>query len=556
VAEYFEHYPTPVEELVGIAGKLARDSKHIDGRTREDVERGVKQAAGEVEGDLKAPIERSAGPFVRTSTNVAQAAWFAGGVVMFFAKAVQTYNTGIDELNAQVDAKGGTDLSSAQMQALRTRKAQLDADLDTAANRVAGMLERGPNAADWFFLRDHGYLPLGKGDPRLANALASQPAAAEGPAAMRKWWASLPLAVQVALMTHYPARLGNANGLPAEVRDEANRIKLDEDYERVMDKVHRGEPLTDAEKNVINIVNQIREREKHEDPLTGKPVHVQLYIYEPGAFDGDGRVAIAVGNLDEADHVAVNVRGATNTQGFTGTRSENIYDEARMARSASGDSVAVLDWLGYDAPNASVPESGWTDKAEGAGAGFQDMAFAGAEQLVADVDGLRASRSDDPAHLTVIGHSYGSATAAAAAAAPDPLDADDLVLIGSPGVPVTGDAGDLSTGHDHTWAGSASRDPLSGDRFGWPDPAEDDFGARRFGAEHVDRDASDHPGYDNHKDSYYGKDSEGLFNLGAIVTGEYGDVSRAEPQPWYKPWEDPEANRDPREAYHVDERVP
>jgi hypothetical protein len=338
---------------------------------------------------------------------------------------------------------------------------------------------------------------------------------------MRNWWAKLPLALQIALMTHYPERLGNANGLPAEVRDEANRIKLDEDYERIMAK---GGPVTEAEKNVVKVVEQIRNREydpetgkRRVDPVTGEPLPVQLYIYQPDAFNGDGRIAIAVGNLDEADHVAVNVRGATNTEGLTSSRTVNIYDEARMARSGSGDSVAVLDWMGYDAPNAGAPKDSPWDHVDAAGVSSADRAYEGAGQLAADVDGLRASRSDDPAHLTVIGHSYGS-TVAGIAAQQNDLDADDVVHIGSTGVPGF-DPGESQAGHDHTWAATGSRDGKAGSWVGL-DPTEGSD-ARRFPAEHVDRDDA---GVDNHTHSYYDDDSEGLFNLGAIVAGEYGDV--------------------------------
>ena len=45
------------------------------------------------------------------------------------------------------------------------------------------------------------------------------------------------------------------------------------------------------------------------DPRTGTPVAVQLYLYEPAAYGGDGRVAIALGDLDTARHIAVAVPG-------------------------------------------------------------------------------------------------------------------------------------------------------------------------------------------------------------------------------------------------------
>jgi len=170
------------------------------------------------------------------------------------------------------------------------------------------------------------------------------------------------------------------------------------------------------------------------------------------------------------------------------------------------------------------------------------MARAGAEQLAADVEGLIASRADHPAHLTVIGNSYGSTTAGIAAGEFD-LAADDLILTGSPGVPA-GDAGELSTGHRHTWVGSASRDVVTAlGRTGWTDPsdvvarlipgvelmgndpAEDDFGAHRFQAESLDR-----GGHWNVADHgrYYDQNTESLYNIAAITTGQYSDVQAAQ----------------------------
>ena len=48
------------------------------------------------------------------------------------------------------------------------------------------------------------------------------------------------------------------------------------------------------------------------DPTTGETPGGQLWLYDPGAFDGDGRIAVAVGDLDTADDVAVRVPGITN----------------------------------------------------------------------------------------------------------------------------------------------------------------------------------------------------------------------------------------------------
>jgi hypothetical protein len=542
MADYFVHYPTPIDEVIGIASELARharDGTTTIGRMRQD----MKRATDAVDGDLLFQMEVAPHPVEVTVGNVANAAYFASGAMMRFAQAVKTYNTGVDGLNAQIgdgefDALSGTRLE--RLRELQAQEARLEQALDDEAARVARMLEHGPNAEDMRFLRDHGFLlPLDPAtDPALRWALSRRPKPGD-PAAMRRWWASLTLAQQAGLIAYYPQLLGNANGLPAEVRDEANRLTLYADYEWLKARERDGELTPEqarALKNIEHLRKQIAEREKHVDPITGQPVHVQLYIYEPYAFDGDGRAAIATGNLDEADHIAVDVPGVgSSVQGLGSGTPNRIYDETRWA--SGGDSVAVLDWMGYDSPNNLGP-----DGLDGLGAVTDGMADEGAQRLAADVAGLRTIRTDDPAHLTVYSSSYGSTTAGIAAEKYG-LDADDLILVGSPGVPAD-NADDLTTGRDHTWVGSASRDFITAIGRVTPDtdPADDDFGARRFRAERVDRDGagSNHGGYDD-------TDSEGLYNVGAIVAGQYDDVQAADPRGENG---DPEVVRQPRHIRH------
>ena len=146
-------------------------------------------------------------------------------------------------------------------------------------------------------------------------------------------------------------------------------------------------------------------------------------------------------------------------------------------------------WLGYDAPDAFYDSATLTEgRAEDGGERFADA-----------IDGLRASRPYDAAHLTAIGHSYGSTTVAHAAT-DHHIDVDDIVLVGSPGA---------GGGVDHAERPRRRRRPRLGrpqqrgpgrrprrPRLGrWAhalrrglgnDPSEDDFGAHRFEAEDVD----------------------------------------------------------------------
>jgi pimeloyl-ACP methyl ester carboxylesterase len=541
MADVFPHYPSPPEELVGIAAQLISTAGDTYA-TVSDVREGVDRAVDAVDGDLAFPMSAAPEPVVRRGADVASAARFASGAVLLFAQAVQTYNRGIDRINAQV-RDGELDLLSTgraeQRQRLSAEQARLEAELDTAASRVAAMLERGPNAEDMGFLRRHGFLlPRHLLDSRaLRTALAARPSGGEPEAMMRRWWDSLTLAQQVAVMAARPEQLGNADGLPAEARDEANRLVMADDLARLTEKERDGTltgPEREALANIRTAIRNLEARESHIDPITGVHTQAQLYIYEPYAFSGDGRLAIATGNLDTAQHVAVTVPGmGSNVQVMSAGRSLNVYDESRWA---GGDTVAVLDWVGYDTPSGIDLHN-----LDVIGVVNQAMAREGAEQLAADVEGLRAARSD-PAHLTVIGNSYGSTTAGIAAAEFG-LDTDDLILTGSPGVPVD-DAGDLSTGHDHTWVGSASRDFVTSlGRTGWTDPsdvaadllpsvellgndpAEDDFGANRFQAESPDR--GDRWNVTDHG-RYYDQNTESLYNIAAITTGQYADVQEAQ----------------------------
>jgi pimeloyl-ACP methyl ester carboxylesterase len=185
----------------------------------------------------------------------------------------------------------------------------------------------------------------------------------------------------------------------------------------------------------------------------------------------------------------------------------------------------------------------------------EDLAERGGAALAQAVDGLRASRAGDPAHVTVIGHSYGSTTAGHAAH-DQGLAADDLVFVGSPGLGggVDGPA-DLGMSSQHVWAGANSHDVvpdladqgsidlglLGGIGLG-NDPAEDDFGAIRFQAESA---SGSDP--DAHS-SYFEDGSESLDNLAHIVTGQYGLVDQAPgvTDPWWGPTMDPESGRIPR----------
>lgn len=235
------------------------------------------------------------------------------------------------------------------------------------------------------------------------------------------------------------------------------------------------------------------------------------------AFDsrGNGRVVEVFGDLGAADRIAVLVPGVSTTADNFDTglddvrdrapavQAQALYDATRAA--APGQQVAVIAWLGYDAPQGV-----------GRTAAREELARAGAialDTFTADLVTLRPK-----AAVTVIGHSYGSVVTGLAAASL-PAQVRDLVVVGSPGMGVAR-AADLHTSA-RVWAGQSAQD--------WIDwvpafrvwgaghgslPITPGFGGRVFGTSGV----IDH-------DHYLAPGTQSLDNIADIVLGHESSVT-------------------------------
>ena len=371
------------------------------------------------------------------------------------------------------------------------------------------------------------------------------------PGQVNAWWDSLTDDERAAVIAAYPDVIGNADGVPITARDQANRIVLGTDLAALGLLEQRGELSYEqriALQNARAAEDALANGAGRTDPITDEPLEPSLVIYDPYAFDGDGRMAISLGNPDTADNVSVLVPGLTTNSSSASsltTDAYNIYEAARYADPYS--STASMMWIGYDAP------SDW-DSLTVAGEG---RATEGGALLADTVDGLRASRDGSAAHLTVVGHSYGSTTVGHAAY-DHGLAADDIVVVGSPGLGGDVDhASDLGIGADHVWAGNNSRDPVAAlADDGWfgshtlggagmgNDTVEDDMGANRFQAESTTR--GDVRWFDDHS-KYFEPNSESLYNISQVIAGDYDEVIGADytHDPWYDSPQDPEWDREP-----------
>lgn len=239
------------------------------------------------------------------------------------------------------------------------------------------------------------------------------------------------------------------------------------------------------------------------EPLTYAPAAVDGSPVLADDPSGSGRVVEALGDLDDADHIAVVVPGTgQNRDNFRTNGSaddsaiplENgraLYREAKHRY--PGEKVAVVVWLGYQPPQMFDPRAATSGQAE-----------AGAGELVRFRGLLPAD-----AHVTLVCHSYGTAVCGRAAAHPGV--ADDVVALASPGMGVDR-AADL---HADVWATRTEDDWIrlvSGVRVGpmghGEDPMSPEFGARTFTSGTI----SGHS-------RYYTPGSDALATMARIVVG-------------------------------------
>jgi hypothetical protein len=366
------------------------------------------------------------------------------------------------------------------------------------------------------------------------------------PEDVNRWWTSLTPEQRQRLIAQQSGEVGNLNGVPVSARSDANLLTMNQDLDRVREAAsHYGVSVDDVMRDPAEYgltptdltryqnADQTKQGLDHDagnDPLHPNPVF--LFAYDPLAFGGKGRAAIALGNPDWAKNTSVIVPGTSSSvkggwlhDGHNDAL--NLYAQANAAD--PNNPTAVIAWMGYDAPNS------FTDPR----IAFPELARTGGAALAADVNGLGVTHMGAGQHVTVIGHSYGSTTVADAFAGSH-MHANDAVLIGCPGTDLASHASDFGPGV-HVYVGDASTDPVGqlgqlhgvenslfgpdshgllppGPGLGL-DPAAHEFGATRFRAE-----VPGFTGLDPHSHShYYDPGSEALHSMADIASG-HGDA--------------------------------
>lgn len=435
-------------------------------------------------------------------------------------------NGELDALRADVASATEADVPELQQRAerLNARARRLTDDIagwttrydDAEADLVAALagvdtLEEGAAAA----------VDPGRVDPVMV--LAGLRGRMDDPVAVAAWWRRLSTAERQALLAEFPALIGNLGGIAARDRDAANRAAVGAVIDDLTARTGQGEELSATERdrlaNATAVQDVLDDHRDELDPVTGEPLAL-LTQFQPDEHTGDGGVALFLGDPDRADDVSVYVPGTLSETGNLDGTVGNIGALYEAARDDSAGPLAVGFWLDYDAPSIDGVTPG--ELADLAGVVTPGQAAEGGRDLATYLDGLRAGDEGAPAHLTLIGHSYGATASAHAALGGAPID--DLVLLGSPGSP-TSTADGLTSAN--VYVGSADHDPVSllgADGPGLPgplgyDPAQESFGGSRFEVDPGSYRVQDL--LDNHS-SYF--EDASLDNISDIVVGRDPDL--------------------------------
>jgi antitoxin (DNA-binding transcriptional repressor) of toxin-antitoxin stability system len=305
------------------------------------------------------------------------------------------------------------------------------------------------------------------GNAGAANAalsiLAPPPVDAD-PSMNAAWWAALSDRQRQRLIADHPDWVGNRDGVKAADRSTANLNLLTQEkrsFTADLDRLKRdnGDPdeiahIDERLKALNSIDTMMHNRDGSVNPDR------QLMSLD---MTGDHpKAAIANGNVDTAQHVAVFTPGMNSTvdgnmNGYVSDM-QGVRDSAQdmLLKQGTPGQVATVTWIGYE-------PSSFDDPASLTGLITSENANAGGDKLATFDQGINASRPIDP-HFTALGHSQGSIVTGISLTHGG-TGVDDAVVFGSPGVAdhfgIDNTAHDLKVPDGHTYNIKADGDPIA-----------------------------------------------------------------------------------------------
>ena len=394
-----------------------------------------------------------------------------------------------------------------------------------------------------------GQYVLAEGRHSESAGLANDADPSWSPEEVSVWWALLSESEREALINKDPEKYGNLNGIDMASRAKANELALNGHLDAAGNRIP-GTGLIEKTQNELDEVNQEIERlrENGQDvssDLLDKQENLQnrladlnaiseqlgsnagatLLVLEPGELGENVRAAIAIGDVDNAKHVATFVPGMGSNFRDNGKLNVEFAKNLKWAADTYGaptdGSVATIAWIGYEAPPDIVktwdPSVTSTEQAE-----------VGAEKLNGFLTGIHSWRSERgmDVHQSAITHSYGSTTGGFAMRDIGEGVVDELVYTGSPGAGVHS-VGTLGVDADHTWVSATPHlDPVRGRG---PDSTFGRNPEHLEGIGHLSGDTSGGEGYKegfwhrpdaNHSSYFHKPDKEGKHNYALADMGE------------------------------------
>lgn len=274
------------------------------------------------------------------------------------------------------------------------------------------------------------------------------------PEDVKDWWTSLSTEERQSVIDNHPDWIGNLNGIPMAVRDQANRKRLAEMKRKTEEQLRNPPSTTEVvedpqtgetyvidvseEGNLKEKLKDIEALEKSINSEDSKNVGRTLILLDDSPSN-HLRAAVGSGDIDHADNVLVFTPGMKSKVSSTlatedGGRgsgvehTENIMDESGLSwrkndANHGEETAAGITYLGYDSPQ-SIDLARGTFPAEDGGRDLANL-----------YEGIQTSHEGDP-HLVTVGYSYGSLVDGYAhqlTHAPD-----DAIVVGSPGLPLYG----------------------------------------------------------------------------------------------------------------------
>ncbi|MGB3731709.1 alpha/beta hydrolase [Microbacterium sp.] len=415
-----------------------------------------------------------------------------------------------DEAAGAARAASGVTADAPQLlvDALSGAAEEAAADRDLAWRELSALwAEYERHRADWDTAYDDALAALaGAGSASLSpqeRRLLTDLLGADSPAQVLRLWQEHPEA-HADLIAAHPDIIGNLDGIPFDVRADANRARLDD--------LLRTEPPGERRDDLEAILRALL--------VEGTP--------RPGliSFDPDGSeqvtAAIAHGDLATASDISMLIPGMNgdvhDLQGWG--------EAARALNRGVGPGSATVVWFGYDTPGLTEEPA-------------MGRAKDGAAALGSYLDGLRVLAPE--ADVNVVAHSYGSTTAALAIGSrADGFGVSTFIAVGSAGFPnADGVAENLTNGRPPRVYATLSEDDAvarigRGTSFVHSVVPEHLDGVTVFDSDGgVDRDGDPLPSASGHDafgpGAYLQPGSESFYNVTEIIrTGEPGTERQGE----------------------------